>query len=160
MTNALSHLLDSCRALPGECDREAVVRPRPDLSGETGAAPPRREMFLFLSALATRVEPQLVQALERAGRAWDQVDATVLLDAAAREAAARLARAWQATGGAEAALALLTLQSALALVTLIERRLATLVRLRLRGAEGELFVDGRPFLDLPRALAELARRWS
>lgn len=160
MTNALRQLLEACRELPGDRDRDSVVRPRPPMGPATGAPPPRRELAAFLADLGKRVEPRLRDALVRAGRAWDQVDATQLVDEGTRAAALRLEQAWAAAGGAEAALAVLTLQSAMALVILIERRLATLVRLRLRSEIPELIVDGRPFLDVPRALAEAARRWS
>ena len=42
-----------------------------------------------------------------------------------------------------------------------ERRLAALVRLRLRAPDPALFDDrGRPFLDAAAALTEVARQWS
>ncbi len=160
MSHALRDLVDACRALPGESDRQALVRPRPEVQPATGAPAPRRETSAFLLDLSARLEKQLVAALERAEKAWDQVDATAVLDNRTRQSAAALTQAWRACGGAEAALAVLTLDSSLALVTLLERRLATLVRLRARSATPDLLVGGRPFLDVPRALAETARRWA
>jgi hypothetical protein len=44
-------------------------------------------------------------------------------------------------------------------VTLVERRFASLVRLRLKSGTAELTVDGEPFVDVGGALAEAARRW-
>jgi hypothetical protein len=54
----------------------------------------------------------------------------------------------------------LTIDAVLDLVSLFERRLATLVRLRARDEEASLLPDGRPFLDLGAALHETARRWA
>jgi hypothetical protein len=53
----------------------------------------------------------------------------------------------------------LVVDAATGLVSLFERRLAQLVRARLRSGNAELFVDGRPFVDLGAALSEAARRW-
>jgi hypothetical protein len=54
---------------------------------------------------------------------------------------------------------LLALDAAIALVRLFERRLAALLRLRLRSATPELLPEGRPFLDLGAALREAAGAW-
>jgi hypothetical protein len=54
---------------------------------------------------------------------------------------------------------LLAVDTAVALVRVFERRLATLLRLRLRSATPDLLPGGRPFLDLAGALAELAEAW-
>ena len=54
---------------------------------------------------------------------------------------------------------LLAIDLAIALVRLFERRLAALLRLRLRSATPELLPEGRPFLDLGRALHEAAEAW-
>jgi hypothetical protein len=83
-----------------------------------------------------------------------------IVDAALRAQADSVAAEWRALGGPQAALALLTIDAVVDLVRLVERRLATLVRLRLRSRTPELVVDDRPFLDVPAALAEIARRWS
>jgi hypothetical protein len=160
MTSALRTLVDACHSLPGDTDRAALPQPAAVVPPASGAAAPRRELGLFLADLASRLEPQLAAALARAGHAWDQVDAGTVVDAPTRERAAAIAAAWRACGGPEALLALLTLETVLSVVSLIERRLATLVRLRLRSDTPELVIDGRPFLDVPRALADVARRWS
>lgn len=120
----------------------------------------RRLLAAFLASLSRRLRPALLDALGRAARAWDQVDVGNVVDADLRGQAEKVASAWRAVGGPRATLALLTLDAALDLVRLVERRLATLVRLRLRSLTPELTVRGRPFLDVPSALAEAARRWS
>ncbi len=54
---------------------------------------------------------------------------------------------------------LLALDASVALVRLFERRLAPLLRLRLRSATPDVLPDGRPFLDLGQALHEVAEAW-
>jgi hypothetical protein len=170
MPRALEDLVDRCRSLPwpGAPPASVVVwpppvPPPPEL-GDGGApsrrAAARRLLADLLGALAARVGPALLQDLERAAHAWDQVDALALLDDELRAQADRAAQAWRAAGGPEATMAILTIDAALDLVRLLERRLATLVRLRARSAAPELVVGGRPFLDVAGALAEVARRWS
>ena len=64
--------------------------------------------------------------------------------------------------GARRAIALeglLAVDASVALVRLFERRLASLLRLRLRSATPDLLPEGRPFLDLGRALHEVAGAW-
>jgi hypothetical protein len=134
--------------------------PPGEASGKGDAAPARRRVAELVRALADRLEPALMEALARAARAWDQVDAVEIVDAGLRSRAQAVADEWRAIGGAEAALAILTIDAALDLVRLVERRLATLVRLRVRTRTPELVVDDRPFLDVPAALADIARRWS
>jgi len=56
--------------------------------------------------------------------------------------------------------ALLTIDTTVALLTLVEKRMATLVRLRLRSETPELVPQGRPFLDVAAALQEAARAWA
>jgi hypothetical protein len=85
------------------------------------------------------------------------VDALVLVDDDWRRRAEELAGDWRGVGGAEALEAILVLDTVKAIVLLLERRLAAFVRLR--GAR-DLRPGGRPFLDVPGALAELAVRWS
>jgi hypothetical protein len=55
---------------------------------------------------------------------------------------------------------LLALEAACGLTTLAERRLSSLIRLRLRGRERDILPAGRPFLDLGAAFAEAARAWT
>jgi hypothetical protein len=64
-------------------------------------------------------------------------------------------------GGRAVALeGLLALDTARGLVTLAERGLASLIRLRVRSQVEDLLPGGRPFLDLGAALAEAARAWA
>jgi hypothetical protein len=171
LVGALGDLVAGARSLPGE-KRPAGTRPQlrasvaPD--GDEAIAPPalRARVGALLAELARRLEAALPAALACATRAWDQVDALTLLDGPLRAEAAALGRAAAAlaadddpptaAAGTEAAL---TLEAALGLVVLVERRLATLVRLRLRAADPELLPGGRPFLDLAAAFAEAARAW-
>ncbi|MEO6954480.1 MAG: hypothetical protein ABI321_21965 [Polyangia bacterium] len=140
----------------------------------------------LIAELARRVDGALPETLAQAHRAWDQVDALRLIDKAVDDEVRALVR--QAallesdTDSAERrALGLegrLTLEAAVGLVALVEQRLATLVRVRLRGVhlDGDhheddaepdverlterLLPGGRPFLDLGAALHETARRWT
>ncbi len=164
---ALERLVEAARRLPG-AGAEALRVPT-EVEGPTDAPPAaelRRAVGALLATLAIRVEETLPAALERAKKAWDQVDAIVVLDRKLRRDARGLlagAAALRASAdpasralGLEAAL---TLESALGLCELAERRMATLVRLRLE-ENADLLPGGRPFLDLGAALAEAAREWS
>jgi hypothetical protein len=176
-TGSLQRLLQVARALPG--DRDPVPAPRPAFTlapesaltpGQGGKAPAlaelRAQVGALLTELAERVEPALCDALSRASSAWDQADAAPIVDDELRARAAALAERWRAAAGAwdpgtvAAALeALLAIEAALGVVAVVERRLATLIRLRL--ADGApLLPDGRPFLDVPAALREAAGAWA
>jgi hypothetical protein len=132
----------------------------------------RLRVHELLAELARRIDAALPETLARADRAWDQVDALRIRDAAVEREArtlAHVARSFQdADEAATRALGLeaqLTLDAALDLVALFERRLATLVRLQLRAdaahdRDAALLPEGRPFLDLGAALHETARRWA
>jgi hypothetical protein len=52
------------------------------------------------------------------------------------------------------------LEAACGLTTLAERRLSSVIRLRLRSDDQELLPAGRPFLDLGAAISEAARVWA
>jgi hypothetical protein len=126
----------------------------------------RAEVGALLRDLAARTEPALHEALTRAQNAWDQVDAVSVVDEALSERAARLKADWWTLAasnqpGAKAAAVegLLAIEAGLGLVALLERRLATLIRLRVAGG-GDLLPDGRPFLDVAAALHEVARGWA
>jgi hypothetical protein len=156
---------DATSAAASTTDTPAPVPDRAVLRCRVGA---------LLAALAARIEPALRECMERAMRAWDQVDNLTLVDASARAEAERLRRDWRrlhraAIDGrtaepcadtAAALEALLTIDAALGLASLLERRMATLARLRLRSPDPNLLPDGRPFLDLAAALAEAARGWA
>src|SRR5262249_6439054 len=115
----------------------------------------------FLTQLAARVDAELPEVLRKA---WDQIDSLVLLDAELakearrlRSAARALADSTQPATRADGLTAGHTLDAAVGMVLIIERRLSTLVRLR---GEAPLLVDGRPFLDLASLLKEAARAWT
>ena len=160
MSRALSELVEVSRSLPWPGVRAAATPLSvPAIVASAGAPPLGGRLAALLTRIAARLEPMLSDALARAGRAWDQVDAAVVLDDELRAEIAAL-RAACADGGPDALLVALTLESAVGLTTLVERRLATLVRLRARSRDPLLLVDGRPFLDVARALQDTARRWA
>lgn len=126
-------------------------------------------MGRLLQAMATKLESALPSVLALASTAWDQVDALQILDRSLMEEAASLrARAAALADDAEAepatragAVAVrLSVDSAFGLVSLVERRLASLIRLRLRAEDPDLLPGGKPFLDLGAALRQAARVWS
>jgi flavin-binding protein dodecin len=163
MPRPLENLVERCRSLPwpGAKVASVVVWPSlPEDEGQGDAAPARRRLAELVGALSARLEPALHEALARAAKAWDQVDAVDIVDDKLRARATAVVEEWRALGGPEAALAILTVDAAMDLVRLVERRMATLVRLRVRSRTPELIVDDRPFLDVPAALDEIARRWS
>jgi hypothetical protein len=127
----------------------------------------RREVGALLARLARRVDDALAAALARAASAWEQVDALTMIDAELESEVAstrlRLARAAHPTAPsgqrAVALEGLLAVVAAVALARLCERRMASLLRLRLRSPASELLPAGRPFLDLGAALHEAAEAW-
>lgn len=134
-------------------------RPRPDELRPAVAA--------VLARLARRVDPELEAAMHRGRGAWDQADAFSAIDREVERDVAALRRRLAAAASPEQAAAcraialegLLAIDVAVSLVRLFERRLAALLRLRLRSATPELLPAGRPFLDLGRALHEAAEAW-
>lgn len=202
MSDALTRLISDAAALPGAPGAELVV-PLAPRGGDRRGKKTRAEAVPLpllkirvqelLAELARRVSAALPETLTQASRAWDQVDALRLLDKAVHDEHRALLLAAQKLQADESverrALGLeaqLTLDAAVDLVALVERRLATLVRLRLREALpppsdadpvdpdaaidatpdldrralAALLPEGRPFLDLGAALAETARRWA
>ena len=126
----------------------------------------RRELGELFRELADRTEPALSRALETATRAWDQADVVTIMDDALRGRVEAVAsRCRLAAGAPDTTVAASGMEGALALgavvglVALLERRLATLMRLRVGGG-GELKEHGRPFLDVASALRDTARAWS
>jgi hypothetical protein len=121
-----------------------------------------------LAALARTIDQHLGPAIENAHRAWEKVDDLAIVDTvlAASVTETRRALYRAATAPGQPALAavgiegLLALDAACGLTGLAERRLSSLIRLRVRSAEPALLPQGRPFLDLGRAIAEVAREWS
>ncbi|HEX4459682.1 MAG TPA: hypothetical protein VIA18_17005 [Polyangia bacterium] len=177
---ALDTLVAQIRTLPGEHLElslpRAAVKPSavPPSAAEASSESVDLSRFrartaALLGALAQRVDDAVPAALHLAQTAWDQVDAFAILDDELRAETASLSLVADAlaagpqsedanvrAAGVEARLAI---DAAVGLVALVERRFASLLRLRLRSANPELMVDGRPFLDVAAALAEASRRW-
>jgi hypothetical protein len=176
-TGSLQRLLEAARALPGERDPVAVRRPAlavvPTTAADSaafGAALAARqrlsaEVAALLRDLADTARPALEAALLRAASAWDQADAARLVDDDVVARARVLTERWRALAAADASHtaaaleAVLAIDAALALLQLVEKRLATLIRLQ-TSAGGELMPGGRPFLDVSAALAEAAGAWA
>ncbi len=172
----LDILVAAARALPGGSDGgDAPQQPRAAGRGALAEAQPlsleelEARIGLLLRALSTKLQGALPSVLALASTAWDQVDALQLLDRALLEEAAMLrARAAELADDADAepatragAVAVrLTVDSAYGLVSLVERRLASLIRLRLRAEDPDLLPSGKPFLDLGAALGQAATVWS
>ena len=167
---ALERLVEQVRSLPGT-DVElglprAAIGPAPDAGPSIEPAQLRARMAAWLGAMAARLETALPAALARATEAWDQADTVAAFDVELRDEAIALRRAAEALAAAEdvelraAGLeATLTLDASVGLVSLLERRFAAILRLRLRSATPAWTIDGRPFLDIAAALAEAGRRW-
>lgn len=120
-----------------------------------------------LARVARRADPALIASLERAQVAWDQADSFSVLDEDLEAEVAAVRRRLSASAGAAESPArraialegLLAVDGCVALVRLFERRLAALLRLRRRSVTPELLPEGRPFLDLGRALHEVVEAW-
>ena len=117
--------------------------------------------------MAQKVEEALPAALASARQAWDRVDTLNVVDRAVTTQVAETRRALQKTisTGAPTARAtalegLVALDTAWGLTRLFERRLSSLIRLRVLSGQENLLPNGRPFLDLSAALNEAARAWS
>jgi len=127
----------------------------------------RPAVAALLALLAARTEPALAACLQRSREEWDQADSLSVIDAEVAEEIAALRRRLAAGAGPAASAArraiavegLLVVDASVALVRLFERRLASLLRLRLRSATPDVLPDGRPFLDLGQALHEVAEAW-
>lgn len=170
--SALQALVDTARALPGDAAPvpPTSVPPAPEASTVEGLPDlpaMRRQLGLLLQQVAAVLDPELMRALKQAAKSWDQADAISVLSPELMDNVASHRAAWMALRGhnapgvdAAAVEAVLTLDAACGLVTLFEKRLAPLVRLRLRSDEPDLLPGGRPFLDLSAALREAARAWT
>jgi hypothetical protein len=139
----------------------------PDLQREIAAL--RALVAACLQRLGARMEDKLSAALAEARRAWDQADSVTIVDAELGRMLADARRKLAAAAGAGAdrrPLAavglegLIALEAACGLTTLAERRLSSVIRLRLRGQDEDLLPGGRPFLDLGAAFSEAARAWA
>jgi hypothetical protein len=175
--HALDRLVADAHALPPppEVIEDQPIVPR---SGDrrrrhtpVALTPPalRQRVHELIAELARRTDDALAGTLACADGAWDQVDALRILDRAVDDEVRALravsAQISSEDDPAQRAIGLeaqLTIDAVVGLVSIVERRLATLVRLRLRATaddRGALVVEGRPFLDLGAALHEAARRW-
>lgn len=138
-----------------------------DDSGDVETGDLRAAIAAVLAELASRTEPALAACVKRSREEWDQADSLSVIDAeladdiaSLRRRLAASAQPFCAAGRRAVALeGLLVVDAAVALVRLFERRLAPLLRLRLRSAAPDLLPGGRPFLDLGAALHELAEAW-
>jgi hypothetical protein len=127
----------------------------------------RRGVAELVARMARRTEEALAATLKQATSAWDQADAFSVIDdelqveitAMRRRLAAGAQTTTAAASRAVALEGLLVVDASVALVRVFEQRLAVLIRLRLRSATPELLPEGRPFLDLGRALREVAEAW-
>ena len=157
-------------AAPGEADG-VVTRLRSELPEEVRReiAELRALVASCLQRLALRIEDKLAAALAEARRAWDQADSVTIVDAELGRALADARRKLGTTAArrvsdrsiaAVALEGLLALEAACGLTTLAERRLSSIIRLRLRGQDPDLLPGGRPFLDLGAAFTEAARAWT
>ena len=164
----LQRLYQAAAALPGDVFPVALpmvsTLPPGQAEGSPDVEPLRQALGALLLELANRVDPLLVHALTRASGVWDQVDAFTVMDTRAMDRVGDL-RAWcaQLRGHPDDAVrsaaleAATVLEASVGILALVERRLATLVRLRLRDPESTLMVDDRPFLDLGAALKAAGR---
>ncbi len=164
----LAQLVEQIRALPGEAielglPRAGAAAPVPE---RLSASELRRRVGAWLNAVAGHVDAVLPVQLARAAQAWDQADDFALGDEQTRAEAARLRAAADALAAGDDAAARATgvearlaIDAVTGLISLVERRFAGIVRLRLRSDAPELLIDGRPFLDVAAALSEAARAW-
>lgn len=170
-SSSLERLVDAARALPGE--RRPIVPSMISvgdaaLEGEAvDTRALRAQLGRFLEQISQRLEPALKGALQHAAVAWDAFDEVSVLDRALHRDAAAIARAAavleREADPARRAIGLevrIALEATLGLVHLVERRLATLVRLRGQSGDPALLPGDRPFLDVAAALAEAARGWA
>ena len=186
----LQQLLRTAASLPGpKIELPALIRPpaanpavqvrvealaarqaMTDLDGQSRAEIARLRALVGggLAALARRLEERFGAAIEEARRAWEKADDVALVDAATgatlsetRRALHRAAAATEHPAVRAVALeGLLAFDAACGLAGLAERRLSSLIRLRVRSEDPSLLPGGRPFLDLGRAISEVARVWT
>lgn len=175
---SLEQLLAATRGLPGErrpgpqfswlsTEHWAHAAPLDPEPSESQVRALRKRLSLLLTTLSQRVQPALADALRQASVAWDSFDTVAVLDAGLRTEAQALAtqaialeRSSQPAHRAAGLELRIALTSALGLIDLCERRLATLVRLRVSSPQRTLLPGGRPFIDIAAALAEAARSWA
>lgn len=174
--SALTELYERAKALPGE--RRDLCRIVPTAVAVTPGEPVeipdaydarlkqlRMRTSAWVKERADVAEKAMAEAFASAQGRWDQVDAVALMDRDAVADKKLLQQAWHTFSselGHMPALqsatveAITVIDTVSDLLRLLERRLATFIRLRLSSEEPELYVGGRPFLDIARALHETA----
>ena len=127
----------------------------------------RRQVRTTLGRMATLLDERLPDALRTATWAWEKTGSMALLDEEALQmlTLARQDLRYAVLMGEPQVVALATeglwaLRTAFSVISLLETRLPSLIRLRTRMEDRDLMPHGRPFLDLAPALSELARRWA
>jgi len=117
--------------------------------------------------MANLIESRLPEALRSATWAWENTGSMALLNEEALEMLilARQDLRHAVLTGEPAVVALATeglwaLRTAFSVISLLQTRLPSLIRLRTRMEDQDLMPHGRPFLDLAPALSELGRRWT
>ena len=172
---ALEALVERVGNGMGEGSRVRAEKPesaRPRLVGPSPEAL-RRSVAGCLTAMEQQVEGHLTAALTTASHAWDGVDSALAISShtplaeqlrqARRQLEEAAARSASGLARAVATEGLVALELAAELLRLFERRLSSLIRLRVLSGQGGregLLPDGRPFLDLAAALRDAARAWS
>lgn len=166
--------LGGVASFAASCARAVAAEPASPAELALSAEPARAErddlrpaIGALLGRLAARAEPALVACLRRSREEWDQADSLSVIDTDVEDELAALRRRLAGIAGSAASAArraialegLLVVDASVALVRLFERRLASLLRLRLRSATPDVLPEGRPFLDLGQALHEVAEAW-
>jgi hypothetical protein len=151
-------------ARPAPADGEA---PRLDAAARLEITRLRALVAGGLRALARCLEEQFAPAIELARKAWERADDVVIVDRSVAmmltDTRRALYRATLAPVPAVRAVAiegLLAFDAACGMTGLAERRLSSLIRLRVNSPDPSLLPEGRPFLDLGRALGEAAQEWA
>lgn len=158
-------------ALPQLPKRTKPWRPAGGTESVTEAAPTaegvRRQVRTTLGRMATLLDERLADALRSATWAWEKTGSMAFLDEETIEmlTLARQDLRYAVLMGEPQVVALATeglwtLRTAFSVISLLETRLPSLIRLRTRMEDRDLMPQGRPFLDLAPALSELARRWA
>ncbi len=165
LSGVASYAAERARALAAAPDLPLLREPTSPARVERDELRPA--IAALLERLAARTELALIACLRGSREKWDQADSLFVIDADLADEIGALRR--RLAGGAEpvasaarraiALEGLLAVDASVALVRLFERRLASLLRLRLRSATPELLPEGRPFLDLGHALHEVAEAW-
>jgi hypothetical protein len=165
LSGVASYAAERARALPAAPARPLLLELTSPARAERDDLRPA--IAALLERLAARTEPALIACLRGSREKWDQADSLSIIDADLADEIGALRR--RLAGSAEPAVpaarraialeGLLAVDASVALVRLFERRLASLLRLRLRSATPDLLPEGRPFLDLGHALHEVAEAW-